>query len=62
MNMEPIKRLGYGLDDRSSIPGSGNELFSLRHRVQTGSRDHSASYPMDTGGSYAGGNAVRESS
>jgi hypothetical protein len=36
-------------------PGRGNaEIFSLRHRVQTGSRAHPASYPMGTGGSFPG--------
>jgi hypothetical protein len=42
---------GYGLDDRMigvRFPaGTGN--FSLRHRVQTGSGAHPASYPMGTG-------------
>jgi hypothetical protein len=33
--------------------GAGN--FSLRHRVQTSSVIHSASYPMGTGGSYPRG-------
>jgi len=27
-------------------------IFSLCHRVQTGSGAHSASYPIDTGGSF----------
>jgi hypothetical protein len=44
--------LGYGLDDQGSrvrFPaGAGN--FSLRHRVQTGSRAHPASYQMGTRG------------
>jgi hypothetical protein len=42
---------GYRLDDRMigvRFPvGPGN--FSLRHRVQTGSGVHPASYPMGTG-------------
>jgi hypothetical protein len=43
------------MDDRGSIPGKGNyEIFSLRHRVQTGSGAHPASYPMGTGGNAAG--------
>jgi hypothetical protein len=46
--------LGYRLDDRGSRvrfpPGTGN--FSLHHRVQNGSEDHSASYPMGTRGSF----------
>jgi hypothetical protein len=45
--------LGCGLDDRGSrirFPaGTGN--FSLHHRVQNGSGDHTASYPIDTRGS-----------
>jgi len=48
--------IGYGLDDRMigfSFPaGAGN--FSLRHRVQTGSRAHPASYSVDSGGSFPG--------
>jgi hypothetical protein len=51
--------LGYGLDDRDSrvrFPaGAGN--FCL-HRVQNGSGAHSASYPMDTRGSFPGGKAA----
>jgi hypothetical protein len=50
----------YGLDDRMigvriSV-GTGN--FSLRHRVQTGSWAHPASYPMGTGSSFTGREAV----
>jgi len=30
---------------------AGARTFSLRHRVQTGSGDHPASYQMGTGGS-----------
>jgi hypothetical protein len=52
--------LGYGLDDLSSrvrFPaGAGN--FSLHHRVQTGSGDNPASYPMGTRGSFPGGKAA----
>jgi hypothetical protein len=52
--------LGYGLDDRDSrvrFPaGAGN--FSLHHRVQNGSGDHPASYPMDTRGFFLGGKAA----
>jgi hypothetical protein len=48
--------LDYGLDDRGSrvrLPaGAGN--FSLHHRVQNGSGDHPASYPMGTGALYLG--------
>jgi hypothetical protein len=36
-----VKRLGYGLDDRGSIPGMDHDgIFSLRHRAQTGSEPH----------------------
>jgi hypothetical protein len=43
-----VQRLGYGLDDRSSIPvGDNNRNFS-RHSVQTGSGIHSASCPLGT--------------
>jgi hypothetical protein len=54
--------LGYGLDDWGSrvrfLVGAGN--FSLHHRVQNGSRSHSASYPMGTRGSFPGGKAAGE--
>jgi hypothetical protein len=36
--------------------GAGN--FFLHHRVQTGSVDHPASYPMGTRGSLPGGKAT----
>jgi hypothetical protein len=46
----------YGLEDRMigvRIPaGDGNSL--LRHRVQTGSGAHPASYPMGTEVSFPG--------
>jgi hypothetical protein len=48
---------GYRLDYRGSIPGGGWE-FSLRHRVQTGSGPHTASYPMGTRGSFPRGKAA----
>jgi hypothetical protein len=52
--------LGYGLDDRGStvrfLAGAGN--FSLHHRVQNGSGDHQASYPMGTRGSFRGRKAA----
>jgi hypothetical protein len=41
----------YGLDD----PGVGVQEFSLLQIVQTGSEVHPTSYPMGTGGSFAGG-------
>jgi hypothetical protein len=45
------------LDDRIRFPvGVGN--FSLRHRVQTGSGAHPASYPMGTRGSFPGAKAT----
>jgi hypothetical protein len=54
-----VQRLGYVLADRGSIPGRGNDgIFSLRHRVQTGSEAHSASYSVVTTGSFPGGNAA----
>jgi hypothetical protein len=44
------QRPGYGLDERRSVPRSGNDgIFSLRYRVQTGSEAHPASCPMRTG-------------
>jgi hypothetical protein len=43
----------YRLDDRSSIPDSDNRLSLYRH-IQTGSRVHTASYPMRERGSFAG--------
>jgi hypothetical protein len=50
----------YGLNNRGSrlrFPeGAGN--FSLHHRVQNGSGAHSASYPMDTRGSFLGDKAA----
>jgi hypothetical protein len=50
----------YGLDVRMigvRFPaGAGN--FSLRHRVQTGSGAHAASYAMGTGGSFPGSKAA----
>jgi hypothetical protein len=49
--------LGYWLDDQGSrvrFPaGAGN--FSLHHRIQNDSGAHSASYPVDTRGSFPGG-------
>jgi hypothetical protein len=42
-----------------SIPGRSNEeIFSLRHRVQTGSGAKPASYPMGTRGSFPEGKAA----
>jgi hypothetical protein len=44
---------GYGLDDRMigiRFP-AGLEIFSLRHRIQTGYGAHPASYAVDTVGS-----------
>jgi hypothetical protein len=37
------------VNDRSQIRGRGNGIFSLCHRIQTGSGAHPASYPMSTG-------------
>jgi hypothetical protein len=51
---------GYGLDNRGdgfkSRYGHG---ISLLHVVNTGSGIHSASYPMDTGGSSSESKAAR---
>jgi hypothetical protein len=43
--------VGYGLDDRDSIPSRGKRFFLL-HSIQAGSVAHPASYPMGTGGSF----------
>jgi hypothetical protein len=51
---------GYGLDDRIigvRFPASAGN-FSLRHRAQTGSGAHPASYPMGTGSSFPGAKAT----
>jgi len=40
---QSVQWLGYGLDDRRSIPGRGRDL-SLCHRIKTGSEAHPASY------------------
>jgi len=40
----------------NSRQGQRRDL-SLRYRVMTGSRTHTASYPMGTGGSYPSGKA-----
>jgi hypothetical protein len=45
--------LGYGLDDRDSIPGGGWELLSS---MTLGA--HPASYPMGTRGSFPAGKAA----
>jgi len=47
------------LDERSSILGDGKDFF-LRHRVKTGFRTHSASYPTGTRGSFPWGKAAGE--
>jgi hypothetical protein len=49
----------YGLDDRKIEVQSptGAEDFSSSLCVQTGSGAHPASYPMGTGGPFAGGKA-----
>jgi hypothetical protein len=51
---------GYGLPNRMNevrfLAGAGN---LSRHRVQTGSGAHPASYPMGTRGSFPGGKAAR---
>jgi hypothetical protein len=51
--------IGYGLDDRGSIPDRGKEgKFFLRHRVQIGSGVHLTSYATGIGGSYLRGKAA----
>jgi hypothetical protein len=50
----------YGMDDRMTgdrIP-AGAVNFSLRHRVQTGSEVHLASWPTGTRDSFPGGKAA----
>jgi hypothetical protein len=54
--------LSYGLDDRGSmvrLPARAWN-FSLHHRIQNGSGDHPASYPMGTRSSFPGGKAAGE--
>jgi len=50
-------RLGYGLDNRSSIPGRCKNSFSLRHRIQNASRAQ-PTYAMGAGGSCPVGKAA----
>jgi hypothetical protein len=46
----------YGLDDRGSTLGGGNEdNYFLCHRLQTGSEVHPASHPMGTDGALSPG-------
>jgi hypothetical protein len=47
----------YGLDDRGSISGGGQRIFSFSLCVQTGSGAHPASCTMCTGGPFPGGKA-----
>jgi hypothetical protein len=50
-----VIRLNFGLDNWGSFPSKGSDgIFSLHHRVQTGSGAHPASYPMGTGRSFSG--------
>jgi hypothetical protein len=46
------------MDDRGSIPGKDLDSFLSRHRVQSGSGAHQASYPMSTGSSLPGDKAA----
>jgi hypothetical protein len=48
--------LGYGLDEKGSIPGRG-ERFTSQLLSQSGYGAHPASYPMGTGSSFLGGKA-----
>jgi hypothetical protein len=50
--------LGYGLDDRGSIPVTGKRFFSFLHKVQTSFGAKTPSYRMDIGGSFPGEKAV----
>jgi hypothetical protein len=55
---QSVYKIGHGLDHRGSILGSGNYgIFSLRHRIQTCSEAHPASFKMGSGGFHAGGKA-----
>jgi len=48
---QAVYRLGYGLDDRVSIPGWFNVgIFPLHQRVHTGSAANQDFYPIGTGG------------
>jgi hypothetical protein len=50
--VQSVQRLDYGLYDRSSIPGRGNDgifLFATPSKLALGSL-HPASYPMCIGG------------
>jgi hypothetical protein len=44
--------MGYGLDDRDSIPGGARD-FTLLHSVHSGSGAYIASYPVGTMGSVS---------
>jgi hypothetical protein len=55
---ESVSWLGYGMDDRGSIPGSKKHLFSLRHRFYIGSGAYPAFYVMGTRGSFPGSKAA----
>jgi len=39
---QSVSKIGYGPDERDSIPGSGKEGTSVRHHIQTGSGAHTA--------------------
>jgi hypothetical protein len=51
--LNSVQWLGYELEDRGSIRGRGR-FFCFRHRVQTGSGPHPASYPTSTGDYFPG--------
>jgi hypothetical protein len=52
---QSVWRLGYGLGDRGSVLGRGNDgIYSLSYRFKTGSGTHPVSSPLDTGGSFPG--------
>jgi hypothetical protein len=50
---------GHRLDNQATVPSTGRNL-SLYCWVLTSSESHSASYPMDTKGSFPRGKVVRE--
>jgi hypothetical protein len=43
---QSVKWLGYGLDYRDWIPARSRDFFYIRHRIQTSSWAHPASYRM----------------
>jgi hypothetical protein len=54
---QSVNWLGYGLDERGSIPSRDWEFFSSPPSLDR-LWAHPASYPMSTGGSFSGGKAA----